>query len=50
MIRDGYGVPRNLTRARVWLEKAAKAGDLEAKAELASMPDAPLQSAPPAKK
>ncbi len=47
MIRDGYGVPRNLTRARAWLEKAAKQGDPEAKAELAAMPDKPAMPSDP---
>ena len=36
--RDGEGVSKDLTQARVWLQKAANQGQKEASAELANLP------------
>ena len=46
MLRDGYGVDRNIAKGREWLVKAADQGDAEAKLELAATPVLPPASAP----
>lgn len=46
MLRDGYGVDRNIAKGREWLVKAADQGDAEAKVELASTPILPPAGAP----
>ena len=45
MLRDGYGVDRNIAKGREWLVKAADQGDAEAKLELAATPVLPPASA-----
>ena len=46
MLRDGYGVDRNIAKGRVWLLKAVEQGDAEAKVELAATPALPPATAP----